>query len=86
MRIVKDSIYRDVPDYKAAEYFAKGYVPVAKKKETETSPLENLTMAQLAEYALERGIDLAGAKKKADMISIIEASLKGDLLPKKEEE
>lgn len=81
MRIAKGSISRDVPDYKAAEYAAKGYVPEDEQEEKGLS-LESMTIARLAEYALDKGIDLAGAKKKADMVSIIKANLKSDLLPK----
>lgn len=74
MRVVKDSIYRDIPDNRAAEYAAKGYAPVESEKGKASPFFDSMTIAQLAEYALERGIDLAGAKKKADMIACIVGS------------
>ncbi len=35
--------------------------------------LENMTVQQLREYAVEHGIDLGAAKSKADIITIINA-------------
>lgn len=73
MRIAKGSISRDVPDYKAAEYAAKGYVPEDEQEKKGLS-LESMTIAQLAEIALDKGIDLTGASKKVDIIERIMAS------------
>lgn len=41
--------------------------------ETEATALTDLTVAQLMAMAADEGVDLAGAKKKADIIEIIQA-------------
>lgn len=43
-------------------------------KETEATPLEALKVAELRELAEHQGVDLAGAKTKADIIAVIEES------------
>lgn len=40
----------------------------------QAEPLEEMTVAQLNEYAAEKGIDLNGATKKADIIEAIKAA------------
>ena len=44
------------------------------QEDQQAEPLEKMTVAQLKAYAAEKGIDLNGATKKADIIEAIKAA------------
>lgn len=44
------------------------------QEDQQAEPLEEMTVAQLKAYAAEKGIDLNGATKKADIIEAIKAA------------
>ncbi len=50
-----------------APYVSVGWEDITSK----STPLEKMTIAQLRDFADERGIDLGDVTKKADIISII---------------
>jgi len=58
-------------------YVAPGAVPAEEaQEESENGPDESWKNADIEAYAAERGIDLEGATKKADMLAAIAAAQK----------
>ena len=48
-----------------------------KEKQTVEKPLEEMTVAELKEYADRHGIDLGEAKKKVEILAVIQATVSG---------
>lgn len=46
--------------------------------DTGAKPITSMTVAELHQYAADHGIDLAGAKKKADLMAAIQAAAPAD--------
>jgi len=46
-----------------------------KEKQTVEKPLEEMTVAELKEYVDRHGIDLGEAKKKAEILTVIQATV-----------
>lgn len=61
----------NVPDPVAADYIGQGW---HEPGTAPGDPLDRMTVAQLKAHAAERGIDLAGASRKADMLDRIRAA------------
>ena len=81
IRIVRDGIYREIEETRWPEFKAKGYVKVIEPKaevqikaDAETD-IKSLTVEQLKSYAQEKGLDLGGAVKKADILEAVANSL-----------
>lgn len=43
------------------------------KQTVENKPIEEMTVAELKQYAADNGIDLSGATKKADILTAIQS-------------
>ncbi|MGX1932048.1 Rho termination factor N-terminal domain-containing protein [Microbacterium resistens] len=65
-----------VPDDVADSYISQGWVVPGSPAlaEQETADISKLKVDELRAYAEEHGIDLGDAKKKADIVSVIEAA------------
>ena len=81
IRIVRDGIYREIEETRWSEFKAKGYVKAIEpnaeaqiKADAETD-IKSMTVEQLKNYAQEKGIDLGGAVKKADILEAVANSL-----------
>lgn len=65
-----------VPDAVADSYVSQGWVAAGSPAPAEQESVDISTMKvdELKAYAEEHGIDLGDAKKKADIVSVIEAA------------
>lgn len=56
------------------ELAAKQATEEAAKQAAETKPIDKMTLAELKQYAAEKGIDLGTATKKADILAVIQSA------------
>ncbi len=57
------------------EILSRGnFVEAIKEAEAEVKPIEAMTFAELKEHAKNRGVNIDGLKKKADILAAIKAA------------